>query len=65
MEFARRQKRLSHGRRITLNCTLKPETHDTLGKIAKGNRSAAIELLVQHYLTAEREEHQLHFQNTN
>jgi hypothetical protein len=51
MEYARRQKRLpGKGRRVILNCNLTPHTHYTLGQIASGNRSAAIEYLVERYL---------------
>lgn len=47
------RRRLEKGRRIPLNVNLSPEIHTELGRIGNGNRSAAIETLVQRYL-AER-----------
>jgi metal-responsive CopG/Arc/MetJ family transcriptional regulator len=43
-------RRLPEGRRISLNVNLKPEIHAALGDICDGNRSAAIEKLVEQYL---------------
>jgi hypothetical protein len=45
---------LAKGRRISLNVNLSPEIHRELGKIAGGNRSAAIETLVLRHI-ADRE----------
>lgn len=51
----RRRAPLSKGRRISLNVNLSPEIHRELGKLCKGNRSAAIESLVLWHLAAKRE----------
>jgi hypothetical protein len=54
MDSLIRRPRLPRGkRRIPLNVNLTPEIHRELGRIAGGNRSAAIEQLVRQYL-AER-----------
>jgi hypothetical protein len=43
-------RRLPEGRRIPLSVNLKPEIHAALGEICSGNRSAAIEKLVEDHL---------------
>jgi metal-responsive CopG/Arc/MetJ family transcriptional regulator len=51
MDALIRRPRLPKGkRRIPLNVNLTPEIHRELGRIAGGNRSAAIENLVRQYL---------------
>lgn len=51
MDTSARRAPLPEGaRRIPLNVTLDPQTHRELGRIGQGNRSAAIEKLVRHYL---------------
>jgi hypothetical protein len=51
MDSLIRRPRLPKGkRRIPLNVNLTPEIHRELGRIAGGNRSAAIENLVRQYL---------------
>lgn len=47
MDYSSRRPPLAKGRRIPLNVTLSPETWRALGKIGRGNRSAAIEKLVE------------------
>jgi metal-responsive CopG/Arc/MetJ family transcriptional regulator len=53
MIISARSAPLRKGRRISINVNLAPDIHRELGKIAKGNRSAAIEHLVRQYI-AER-----------
>jgi hypothetical protein len=43
-------RRLPEGRRISVNVNLKPEINDALKDICGGNRSAAIEKLVEDHL---------------
>lgn len=50
MEPSSRQPRLPKGRRISLNVNLSPRAHLELGRICNGNRSAAIERLVDEHL---------------
>lgn len=50
MDIDTRRPPLAKGRRIALNVNLDPAIHRELGKIAHGNRSAAIEQLVRDYL---------------
>jgi hypothetical protein len=50
MNISTRSAPLRRGRRISLNVNLAPDVHRELGRIAKGNRSAAIELLVRDYI---------------
>lgn len=46
-----RSDRLPNGRRrISLNVNLAPDVHRELGRIAAGNRSAAIEELVRRHM---------------
>jgi len=52
--LARRRPPIAKGRRISLNVNLSPEIHRELGKIANGNRSAAIEELVRQHLARVR-----------
>jgi hypothetical protein len=47
-------RRLPEGRRISLNVALKPDVHAALGDICNGNRSAAIEKLVEQHLERTR-----------
>jgi hypothetical protein len=49
MDSISRRARLSKGRRIPLCVSLSSQTIRDLGKIARGNRSAAIEQLVREY----------------
>ena len=54
MDISTRRAPLARGRRICLNVNISPETHRALGKIAGGNRSAAIEELVRGHLERTR-----------
>ena len=56
MNTAKRRAPLGSGRlrRIPLCVSLSPETHRDLAKLEKGNRSAAIELLVREYFERAR-----------
>jgi hypothetical protein len=52
MDHSNRQAPLRRGRRIYLNVNLAPDILHELGKIAGGNRSAAIEQLVRQHIAA-------------
>jgi hypothetical protein len=47
-------RRLKEGRRIPLNVNLTQEVLDALGEICGGNRSAAIEMLVEQHIERTR-----------
>ena len=49
MDIATRRAPLKKGRRLAVTISISPETHKGLAKIAKGNKSAAIEQLVRDY----------------
>ncbi len=49
MDINTRRPPLPKGRRINLNVNLSPATHKALGRICGGNRSAAIEILVENH----------------
>ena len=49
MDISSRRAPLKRGRRIPLCVSLDPDTHKGLEKIARGNKSAAIEQLVRDY----------------
>jgi hypothetical protein len=53
--MADRRPRLEEGRRISINVNLSPRIHHELGRICNGNRSAAIERLVEDHLKRMRE----------
>ncbi len=50
MSLENRRPKLANGRRIDMHAVISQETMSALEVIGKGNRSAAIEWLVQHYL---------------
>jgi hypothetical protein len=54
MDHSTRRAPLRKGRRIPLNVTLSPDIHRDLAKLEKGNRSAAIEMLVREYFERAR-----------
>ncbi len=58
MDVGNRRAPLRKGRRISLNVNLSPDAHRELGRIANGNRSAAIEHLVSEHLERKRAESQ-------
>lgn len=54
MDYSTRRAPLRGAKRIPLNVTVSPQTHEELGRIAAGNRSAAIEELVKRHLETQR-----------
>jgi hypothetical protein len=54
MDYSNRQEPLEQGRRISLNVNLSPDILEELAKIADGNRSKAIEILVRQHIARSR-----------
>jgi hypothetical protein len=52
--FENRRPRLATGRRIDMHCVISADAMTALEAIGNGNRSAAIEYLVQQYLAETR-----------
>jgi len=53
MDYTIRRPRLRRGRRYAVTLSMSPKTIKGLSKIRKGNRSAAVEMLVEWYLERE------------
>lgn len=49
-DFTTRRMPLRRAKRIALNVTVSPETLRELARIGEGNRSAAIEILLEDYM---------------